>query len=87
MIDHKPAAARGMAALRDVMGWDSTDERNTTGGRPSGHAGPRTTPATPLSPGGAPRGVYGARSGNPTSESHPTSDNASVAVPGTGHRS
>lgn len=85
--DHRPAAARGMAHLRDVMGWDSTDERSTTGVGASGHAAPRTTPATSLSPTEAGQSVYGARSGDSTrSESHPGSDNAPVAVPRTGHR-
>lgn len=85
MIDHKPAAARGMAHLRDVMGWDSTDERNTTGVGASGHAAPRTTPVTPLSPGESGRSVYGARSGA-SGEPQPGSDNAPAAVHGTGHR-
>lgn len=69
-IDHTPAYASGMAHLREVMGWDSTDERNTTGVGASGPAGPRTTPATPLSPGGAARGACGPRRGG--SESGPT---------------
>lgn len=86
-IDHKPAAERGMAHLRDVMGWDSTDERNTTGVGASGHAAPRTTPVTPLSPAESGRSVYGARSGDSATASQSTGDNASVAVPRTGHRS
>ena len=85
--DHRPAAARGMAHLRDVMGWDSTDERNTTGVGASGHATPRTTPVTPLSPTEAGQSVYGARSGDSAAASRSTGDNASVAVPRTGHRS
>lgn len=68
--DHRPAYARGMAAVRKAMGWDqdSTSRHTASPLMAQGPAKPRTTLDPSTSPGGGPRGVYGSSSGESESE-------------------